>query len=188
MQSDELKAIIAKIGINQAEFARLVGVTPRAVTLWMVGDRAIPGPVEAYAKLLSTIPPSSLQVELGRLKQGGTSMRDGMYSIEFRGNQGGGIGGLIVDNGRAWGADALGNRLDGDYVYNETTKLADLHIKVTYRPNSPSIFGINHPYEWSIDVEGEFDPRQDMGRIRLKTTLGRAVDATYRYLRALPDA
>ena len=115
-------------------------------------------------------------------------MRDGMYSLEFRGKQGAGIGGLVIDTGRVWGADAFGNSLDGEYIYNEDTKLANVRIKVTYRPNAPSIFGISHPYEWSIDVEGQFDPNRDAGNIRLSSTLGGAIDATYRYLRSLPDA
>jgi predicted transcriptional regulator len=63
----DLKTILNEVGLSQTDFARLVGVTPRAVTLWMVGDRNIPGPVEAYARLLHSVPLSVRQVELQRL-------------------------------------------------------------------------------------------------------------------------
>jgi hypothetical protein len=115
MLSDELKAIIGKLGLSQTDFARLIGVTPRAVTLWMVGDRAIPGPVEAYGRLLSSVPLSARQFELARLTQGTTGMRDGMYGIEYSSVAGAGLGVLIMHGGRVFGADPIGGKYDGDY-------------------------------------------------------------------------
>jgi helix-turn-helix protein len=189
MLSDDLKAIIGELGISQADFARLIGVTPRAVTLWMVGDRSIPGPVEAYARLVSSVPLSVRQIEFARLKQRRTRMRDGMYGVEYSSVAGGGLGVLIMDSGRVFGADPMGGKYDGDYIYDEDTGIAELNIKVTFPPNVHSVFGISHPYEWSINLTTKLNPHLESGKVRIATPFeGRHLDARYRYLRSLPEA
>jgi hypothetical protein len=42
---------------------------------------------------------------------------------------------------------------DGDYLFNEKTGLAEVDLKVTFPPNVKSVFGLAHPYEWSIGVQ-----------------------------------
>ena len=83
MHSSELKMILGELGISKADFSRLLGLTPRAVALWMADERSIPGPVDAYLRLLRLLPLNLRQVELNRLKQKGTAMRDGMFGITF---------------------------------------------------------------------------------------------------------
>src|SRR5215831_13944269 len=160
MNSNDLKEILTELGITQADFARLIGVTPRAVTLWMADERAIPGPAEAYIRLLRLLPPNLQQVELNRLKQKGTGMRDGMFGITFQGQQGAGMGVLIFDNGRVYGTDTQGVRYDGEYIFNESSGLADVKIKVTFPPNVKAVFGISNPYEWAFDVTTTINPNQ----------------------------
>ncbi|MDQ0473775.1 helix-turn-helix domain-containing protein [Labrys wisconsinensis] len=188
MTGDELKAILDAAGLSQADFARLLGVTSRAVNLWMVGDRAIPGPAEAYLRLLGALPPNLRQAELARLRERKPPMREGMYGIEFQSGSGAGIGVLVLENGRAYGVDAGGVKYDGGYVYDDKTGFAELSLKLTFAPNTPAVFGIRHPYEWAIDVSTRLDPRQERGRLRLATPIGPTVDVQYRYLRSLPDA
>ena len=48
MTGQEIKSTLAQMALTQSDFARLVGVTPRAVNLWATDGRAIPGPAEAY--------------------------------------------------------------------------------------------------------------------------------------------
>jgi transcriptional regulator with XRE-family HTH domain len=187
MLTIDLKTILNELGISQTAFARLIGVTPRAVTLWMMEDRSIPGPVEAYAKLLASVPLSIRQVELNRLKERKTDMRDGMYGVEYKSVAGAGQGVLILDNGRAFGADPFGGKYDGEYIYNEGSGLAELRLKLTFAPNASAVFGISNPYEWSIDVTASIDPRLDSGKTRIATPIGPHIEAEYRYLRALPD-
>jgi hypothetical protein len=187
MLNSDLKVIIAGLGVTQTDFARLIGVTPRAVTLWVVGDRTIPGPVEAYARLLSSAPLSLRQVELTRLKERKTEMREGMYGLEYSSGSGAGLGIITLDNGRVYGADPFGGKYDGDYTYDEVTGLAELRLKLTFAPNTTAVFGIRHPYEWSIDVTAKIDPRKDEGQTRIATPIGPHIDVTYRYLRALPE-
>ena len=56
MFGSDLRSYLEEFGLSQADLARLVSVTPRAVSLWMKGDREVPGAVEAYVRLLATLP------------------------------------------------------------------------------------------------------------------------------------
>jgi transcriptional regulator with XRE-family HTH domain len=188
MLSTELKAFISELGISQADFARLVGVTSRAVTLWLAEERAIPGPVESYVRLLQMLPGSLKYIELSRLKEKGTGMRDGMYGIALQGQQGAGMGMLIFDNGRIYGTDTEGVRYDGEYVFHETSGLADVKVKVTFPPNVKAVFGISNPYEWSFDVTTALNPMRKSGQLSLKTSLGKPINAQFVFLRTLPEA
>lgn len=187
MTEAELAAILEVVGISQADFARLVSVTPRAVSLWMAGERAIPGPAAAYARLLQFLPPSLRQVELSRLKERKVAMREGMYGIQYRSVAGAGAGVLVLESGRVYGADPWGGKYDGEYVYDEATGMADLRLKLTFAPNAPAVFGVSHPYEWSIDVTTQLDPRKDDGQLRIATPIGPSIDVGYRYLRPMPE-
>jgi len=188
MQSSDLRAALIELGITQADFARLIDITPRGVALWMADERTIPGPAEAYVRLMRLLPPNLRQVELGRLIQKGTAMRDGMFGITFQGQQGAGMGLLVFDNGRVYGTDTEGVRYDGEYLYNESSGLADVKLKVTFPPNVQAVFGISNPYEWAFDVTTKFDPKQKAGALVVNTSLGKPINAQFRFLRGLPEA
>jgi hypothetical protein len=188
MNSDDLKAALADVEVTQADLARLVGVTFRAVALWVADERAVPGPVEAYLRLFRLLPPNLRQIELNRLKQKGTNMRDGMFGITFQGQHGTGMGVLLFESGKVYGADEAGVRYDGGYTFDEKRDLANVTLKVTFPPNIRAVQGISNPYEWSIDVTASFNPRQNSGPIALKTSLGKPLSAQFVFLRSLPDA
>jgi hypothetical protein len=190
MDCGDLKGILVDLGITQADLARLLGVTPRAVALWVAGGasgRPIPGPVDAYLRVLQILPPNLRQIEMNRLIQKGTQMRDGMFRISFQGTEGVGMGVLIFDNGRVYGTDTEGVRYDGVYLFNEGSGLADLTLKVTFPPNVRAVFGVSNPYEWAFDVTTTFDPRQNSGALAVKTSLGTPINAQYVFLRSLPE-
>lgn len=187
MDGDALRAFISELGVSQAEFGRLVGVSSRGVALWISGDRTVPGPVEAYVRLLSVLPPNLKQIEMAKLLERGTGMRDGMFGIQFQGQQGTGMGVLVFDAGRVFGTDTEGARYDGGYVFDEKSLLADVKLKVTFPPNVRAVFGISNPYEWSIDVSATLDPTKNSGSIAVRTSIGRPINAQYRFLRALPE-
>jgi hypothetical protein len=192
MHGGDLKAILTDLRLTQADFARLIEVPPRAVALWMADERQIPGPAEAYLRLFRLLPPNLRQIELNRLKEKGTSMRDGMFRIIFQGQTGSqqvvGVGVLIFENGRVYGSDTEAVRYDGTYVYNESSGLADLKIKVTFPPNVKAVFGISNPYEWAFDVTATIDPKKDAGAVQVKTSLGKPITAQFAFLRSLPEA
>jgi DNA-binding transcriptional regulator YdaS (Cro superfamily) len=188
MTGAELKTALADLALAQADFARLIGVTPRAVNLWVSDGRAIPGPAEAYLRAFQLLPLNLRQIELGRLKVRGTGMRDGMFGITFHGQQGGGLGVLVFDSGRVFGTDTEGARYDGEYVFHEATDSADVVVKVTFPANVLTVFGISNPYEWAIDVSTSFNPKQNAGPLDVKTSLGHPIGAQFKFLRPLPDA
>jgi transcriptional regulator with XRE-family HTH domain len=188
MASEQLKLLLNGLDLTQADFARLIGVTSRAVNLWMTEERAVPGPAAAYARLLSSLPLNLRQLEFSRLKQGGTNMRDGMFGITYQGQAGAGMAVLIFEAGRIYGTDALKGRYDGAYVFNENSGLVDATVKVTFPPNVPSVFGIVNPYEWSIDVTASFNPKQDAGQLNVRTSLQQPLHAQFAFLRPLPEA
>jgi hypothetical protein len=186
MSRVDLRVILEEIGLSQANFARLLQVTPRTVNLWLGGDRDIPGPVEAYVRLFKSLTASQRQTELARLKQKESAMRDGMYGVSYSSVAGEGYCVLVFDEGRVFGVDPWGAKYDGEYVYDSQTGMAEFGVKVTFPAHCQSVLGISHPYEWSLDLKTALNPRQDSGVLRISTPVGRNIDAQYRYLRPLP--
>jgi hypothetical protein len=111
-----------------------------------------------------------------------------MFGITFQGQQGVGMGVLIFENGRIYGSDTEGVRYDGEYLFSESSGLAEIKIKVTFPPNVRSVFGVANPYEWAFDVTTNLDPKQDSGALTVKTSIGQPITARYVYLRSLPEA
>jgi hypothetical protein len=188
MTSHDLKTLLTEFELTQADFARLLGITLRAVALWVADERTIPMTVDAYVRVFRLLPLNLRQIELNRLKQKGTNMRDGMFGITFQGQHGKGMGVLIFDSGKVYGTDEAAVRYDGDYIFDEASGLVEVKVKVTYPPNVRAVQGIANPYEWSIIVETKFDPRQNSGALKLKTSLGQPLSAQYVFLRSLPEA
>lgn len=51
MTKSELRDALSDLGLNQSEFARMIGIDPRQVRRWVAGDTAVPGPVVVLVKL-----------------------------------------------------------------------------------------------------------------------------------------
>lgn len=191
MTPNGLKYALQAFGLSQAAFSRVIGVTPRSVMLWLSGKYEIPGPVEAYLRLLTAAPEDVRQSELQRIVGARNMMKDGLYSVIFnsktQAGMGIGMGALVLDGGKAYGGDPVGGKYDGDYVYDETTGIAKVRLKVTFPPNSIAVFGESYPVEWSIDVTADVDPRVEAGGTSFVTPHGQRVDVTYQYLHGLPE-
>ncbi len=188
MKREELEEQLTYLALRQVDLAKLLGVTPRAVNLWLTGERAVPGPVSAYLRVFASMPSGLRAMELKLLEGGDTQMRDGMFEIEYMAGAGSGSATLVLQDGLVYGIDVGDARYDGTYEFDAVHRRVLVRAKVTFPPGGQSVFGISHPYEWSIDVEAEFDPRADRGTLQVVTTLGGQVQARYRYLRALPHA
>lgn len=186
MNQDSLRAFLADTGLAPLDFAKLVDVTPRAVAMWLSGERAIPGPAAAYARVFAGLPPGARYVELQRVNESEAKMRDGMYAVRYQGVEGAGYATMILDNGKAYGADPLGGKYDGLYEYDAATGTAKVFLKVSMPPNVPSVIGPAQRFEWSVDIVGEIDPRLDRGYVEFATTLGPKIQAQYHFLRDLP--
>lgn len=191
MIGNELRTILKSLELPQVIFARLVGVTTRAVNMWVQGEREIPGPAEAYLRVFQMLPANFKAVELERITGKEKAMREGMYQISFHtsGNpENWGVGTLIFGGGTIYGVDAGGAKYDGIYVPTATEGVVNARVKVTFPPNGMSIFGIMHPYEWSIEVTTQMDSRNESGNLNVRTNLRSNVSASYQFLRSIPEA
>lgn len=188
MSPAELRAFLVESGLSQGGLAKLLDVSPRAVGFWLSEERAIPGAVDAYARLFLALPPGLRQAEMRRLRETKPTMRDGMYAVTYHdpARTSYGYGTVVFDNGKIYGADPAGGRYDGDYTYDDASQLATIHIKVAFPPNVAAVFAPAQPFEWSVDMSGVINPRVDKGFIELATTLGK-VQAEYQFLRELPS-
>lgn len=191
MTASGLREFLGRAGLSQGQFAKLLAVTPRAVSLWLANERALPGPAEAYIRLFEAMPAALRQAELRCLNESAPRMRDGMYAVFYHSQTeaGTGIGyaTMILESGKAYGADPFGGTYDGDYAYDEATRTANLRLKVTFPANVQAVFGPVHPYEWSIDITGTVDPSLDRGFTEFTTTIGPTIKAQYQFLRTLPN-
>lgn len=183
----ELRSSLTQLELSQSELANLISVTTRAVTMWLSGERAVPGPVVSYLRLFSSTPIELRRLELMRANRKGNAMREGMYGITFTGQESSGMGMIVLQDGRVTGVDALAVRFDGTYDFNDESGLANLMVKVTFPPNVRSVIGIHHPYEWSFDVTAKIDPKKEVGDLELKTSFGAQISAQYTYLRSIPE-
>jgi transcriptional regulator with XRE-family HTH domain len=173
MTNQELKHWLASLGLAQVELARLIGVTPRAVTLWVSGQRTVPDWCAAYLRVFANLPADRRLQERDRLK--GPYMREGLYEIAYR---------TTESVGR--GADRGGGIYDGAYRLNEKQNKVRVALKITFPPDVVTIYGIAHPHEWAIDMTADMDPGVAHGKTVARTSIGRALAAEYTFLRSLP--
>lgn len=186
MEKNELKNAMSVLGLTPIILGRLIDVTPRAIALWLNGERSIPGPVEAYLKLFAFLPAEMRQQEMLKAQEETNTMRDGLYSIEFSGRNGFGYGVLVFDNGRVYGSDVGLGQYDGVYKMNPLTGEADIRLRVQMPAGSESILGPAQPFAWGVDVDASMDPRIANGEIFVRTSMGEA-KANYRFMRSLPN-
>jgi transcriptional regulator with XRE-family HTH domain len=186
MNASELRNALMELGLGQAQFARLVEVTPRAVSLWLAGEREIPGPVEAYLNLLSSLPKALFVKELARLKQEVSDMYEGMYLFSYHGQKGGGHGLLVLMNGAVFGYDG-GVHYDGSYQPSASTPgNVDVNLHMTIPPGVALVQGVPpQPMSYGYDLDCSFNPNETTN-LMVQTPFG-PVQATIRLARKLPN-
>ncbi|HEY1728116.1 MAG TPA: hypothetical protein VGG22_07075 [Candidatus Baltobacteraceae bacterium] len=192
MKASDLRASLHKLGFSQADFARLLGVTSRAVSMWLGEQRAVPPPVEAYLRLFTAAPEATRLAEVQRLSESELTMRDGMYAVEYYSNDTGqtlvGYGFVIFDAGKVYGGDPFGGTYNGEYTFDPATELVNVRIKLTFPPGAQAVFGAGPPYEWSVEATTSFLPQTTVGNALLVTTLGQTVNVSFRFIRPMPEA
>jgi hypothetical protein len=180
-----LTKTLADSGITTANFAKLVRVTTRAVNLWLSGEREIPGPVTAYLDLFVSLPKAIRAQELARIREEKPSMYEGMYSIQFRGQAGVGLGVLVLMAGRVFGSDG-GVAYDGHYEPSKNRKgYLDVTLKITVPAGVALVQGVaSQPAAYWFDLQASFHA-QDNTSLKVETPYG-PVHVTVTYLRGLP--
>lgn len=180
-----IKESLERLRISQTDFARLLEVTTRSVSLWATEQIEIPGPVRAYLRLLESLSPAEMQRELSRLNKEEKIMKEGMYGIQYQGPADIGFATVVFENGQIYGADVAGGKYDGSYFYDPAQDMIVSKIKVTIPPNIPTVMGICNPYEWSFDVDASF-PAQGSNHHVTVSAVGAKINAVISYLRPMP--
>lgn len=113
-------------------------------------------------------------------------MKDGIYGINFSAQGGQGLGMLVFESGRIYGADAGCAKYDGTYTVNPKTGMADVKLHVEMPAGQPSVIGISQPFDWMLDVTTAIDPSKEKGDVVVNSNLGRQLRAHYEFIRPLP--
>lgn len=187
MDHNSLRLTLLKLRIEPSALAAMLSVTTRAVGYWLGGQRPIPGPVEAYVRLLEQIPEQVRQYEISRGKDV-AMVRQGMYSIEYEGTAGRGVGALTFEEGLVWGADAGGGKYDGHYRMDPVTGVFEADIIVTVPPGTWLVTGVPaQPKEWQFPIYAKVPKFSEHTRLSINTPFG-PVLVVFRFLRDLPVA
>jgi transcriptional regulator with XRE-family HTH domain len=186
MDAEELRRGIGELGVSQADFARLLGVTSRAVNLWISSDRGVPPPAVAYLRLLLSVPKAFQAKELARLSSEETQMPEGMYLVEMKGLAGDGLAMLVLQGGRVFGSDS---QVLYDGTYEPSPALPgclDLQLKVTVPAGVPVIQGVPaQPVEYRYDLAVNIRARGSTS-LHVKTPFG-LVNAKVTFVREIPQ-
>jgi transcriptional regulator with XRE-family HTH domain len=157
MTRPNLKNTLERLGLRQAEFARLLDVSPRTVSVWATGDTAIPGPVTAYLGLLQNSAPGVVRSELRRLEGRPLMLDEGIYGLKYtsgvNGDAESGNGLAVLRNGKILGSDRLGGVFGGSYEYDPVTKVNRVHVRLEMPPGGTLVTGFSSgPEGATIDV------------------------------------
>ena len=201
MTAAELRATLGILDLRQHQAARLLGVTVRAVGMWINEEREVPGPVAAYFSLLGSLPAVLRLRELARIEEN-SEVFDGMYLMEFSSGPSAGIappesglGVLIFQDGRIFGSDSHLS-YDGDYAPTGRSGEVTMKVRVSVPPgvNVQLIQGVMSGHEgFSFDVGPQNVALGNSGGavLTVMTPIGepdkRAVTVRLTKLRNLPD-
>jgi hypothetical protein len=187
MNGTELKSVLGRLGLKQTEFAQLLDVSARAVSTWATGENPVPGPVAAYLRVLQSLPPEQLRLELSKLERNTEMLSNGLYRIDFTGHSGLGGGVLILQDGVISGADAADVLYDGRYSKDERGVDNIAEIVLTMPPNSRLVTGaVAGSAGARVTLRAVFPNPRPISKFRVDVA-GRQVDVSLRYLRPLPN-
>lgn len=184
MDAKQLNDALVALKLGKQAFARLVGVTLRAVNMWCSGDREVPGPASAYLRLLQSLPRALQAAELAKL-EGSTMSYDGLYFIEYVGRQGQGDVTLVFMDGIVFGHDG-GVQYDGTYEPAAGAHgHVDVRLKLVVPPGVALVQGVPpQPAEYNFDINVRV-PARGTAALQTETPYG-PVAFRISYLRGLP--
>jgi small nuclear ribonucleoprotein (snRNP)-like protein len=186
MDQNQFRKIIGNLGLSTQVVAALLNVTPRAVSLWLNGDRSVPGTVDAYMNLFMRLNSDAQRAEIAGATMENRPMREGMYYLEFVGPLGTGAGTITLESGRLYGFDVGGGAYDGVYTFDPSTNLVSVEMEVRMPAGAFSVLGPPQKFDWTLKVKTAFD-RDHTGKITAHTDIG-SVEGNIRFMRALPVA
>lgn len=185
-----LKRILERLGLKQTELAGLLDVSPRAVSLWATGAVALPGPVQAYLRLLQSVSPSLRAAEFARLARAPDLLDDGLYSLSYGQSVAcGGDGGdalAVLRSGRIVGSDRWGGKFEGTCRFDTARKTNHVHVRLHVPPEGELVTGFCAGATGaSVEVTAELARNGPLAATAVDVA-GQRVDLTLAYLGPLP--
>lgn len=195
MMNLSLKETLERLGLKQSEFARLIEMSPRSVSLWATGESPLPGPVAAYLRVLQLLPADARADELRRVQGRSKMIDEGLYNVEYRstGHRGddadaaGGSALAVLRNGKILGSDRWGAVFMGSYEFDPVSETNAVHLRLHVPPEGELVTGFAAGPEGAIvEVTGQFDRAAPVSRA-VADVAGRSLEVTMTYLGALPN-
>jgi transcriptional regulator with XRE-family HTH domain len=141
-----LKRILDRLGLKQAEFAKLLGVSPRTVSLWATGEIALPGPVKAYLRMLQFADESRRTLEFARLSARTPEIPEGLYSLRYAppgaADADAGDAVALLKGGRIVGTDAWGGKFEGRYQFDSARRTYQFSVWLRVPPQGQLVTGM----------------------------------------------
>ena len=189
MTQDDLKGMLDSLDMKPVELASLLNVTPRAINLWLAGEREVPGPTEAYLALLLSLPPALRAKEKLRLQnKGEKDMPEGMYLATYTGTADAGFAVLVFQHGKIFGMDVGRVAYDGTYKPTGTPGQVAIHLKLSVPAGVPLVMGVPaKPVPYSFEIDPQVINTKGASSVPVVTPFG-TVNAKLERLRDIPDA
>lgn len=193
MTNLRLKDTLERLGLKQAEFARLIKMSPRSVSLWATGESPLPGPVAAYLRVLQLLPADARADELRRVQGRSKMIDEGLYSVEYRsavpcssdGESGSAL--AVFRNGKILGSDRWGAVFMGSYEFDPVSEINAVHLRLHVPPRGQLVTGFAAGPEGAVlEISGQFDRAAPLARTVAEIG-GKPLEVTMTYLGALPN-
>jgi transcriptional regulator with XRE-family HTH domain len=186
-----LKDVLERLGLRQAELAKLLDVSARTVSLWATGETPLPGPVAAYLRVLRSAGAEVLASELRRLEGRDKMFNEGIYGVSYKGENMGlldGDSGLaVLRNGKILGSDRWGGVFMGRYEYDPVRAHNRVHVRMQIPPEGELVTGFSAgPAGAIIDIVGAFERAAPVAATVVEVA-GRPVEIQLTYLAPLPN-
>ena len=188
-----LKRVLDRLGLKQIEFAQLLDVSPRTVSLWATGTVGIPGPVKAYLRMLQTCEPSRRAAEIARLSTDQPGIDDGLYSLSYGASVADGVVAVTGDAvallkaGRIVGSDNGGGTFEGTYQFDTVRRTNHFRVWLRVPPAGELVTGFAAG-EAGVMVEVIADlVRPGPVASTVAEVAGRSFGVTLAYLGPLPS-
>ena len=187
-----LKRILNRLGLKQLEFAKLLDVSPRTVSLWATGEVALPGPVKAYLRMLQFAEPAVKAHEMARLLAPSFVYDDGLYSLSYgmatpaADPQQSGSAVAMLRAGRVVGSDVGGGKFEGTYQFDSARLKNHFHLWLRMAPAGELVTGAMLDEEGGmVEIVADLD-RADPVASTIVDVGGQPLGLTLAYLGPLP--
>jgi transcriptional regulator with XRE-family HTH domain len=186
-----LKSSLDRLGLKQAELARLLDVSPRTVSLWATGSAPLPGPVAAYLRLLAAAGPGVVGGEIKSLARRSKTLDEGIYGLSYKGEDAGlvdgGVALAVLRNGKILGSDRGGGVFKGSYWFDPVHETNRVHVRLNVPPEGQLVTGFAAgPEGAALDIVGSFERAAPVSAIDIEID-GRALEVQLTYLGPLPN-